>query len=57
MVTPSTVTTNQVTVIKALWVVNGANYKTRIDSLKNFVKYFYSKCASELSRHSNTTAP
>jgi len=45
-----------VTVTDALHVVNGANFKVRMNSLKNFVKYFYSKCASEISRHSNNGA-
>jgi len=56
MVTASTATTNQVTVDDALWVVSAANYKARMNSLKNFVKYFYSRCASEISRHSDNGA-
>ena len=37
-------------------VVNAANLNIRMNSLKNFVKHFYSKCASEISRYSNDGA-
>jgi len=45
-----------ITVMDAMNVVNAANYKIRMNSLKNFVKYFYGRCASEISRHSTSGA-
>ena len=45
-----------ITVMDAMAVVNAANYKLRMNSLKNFVKYFYGRCASEISRHSTSGA-
>ena len=52
----STVVSSKVTVEDAMAVVNAANLNLRMTSLKNFVKYFYSKCASEISRYSNDGA-
>ena len=45
-----------VTVEQALATLSTANLAIRMESLKNFVKYFYGKCASEISRYSNDGA-
>jgi hypothetical protein len=50
------VTSSKVTVEDAMKVVNAANLNLRMNSSKNFVKHFYSKCASEISRYSNDGA-
>ena len=47
---------SKVTVDDAMKVVNAKNLDLRMNSLKNFVKHFYSKCASEISRYSNDGA-
>ena len=52
----STVASSKVTVEDAMKIVNAANLNLRMNSLKNFVKHFYSKCASEISRYSNDGA-
>ena len=52
----STTSSSKVTVEDAMKVVNAANLNIRMNSLKNFVKHFYSKCASEISRYSNDGA-
>ena len=52
----STVSSSKVTVEDAMKIVNAANLNLRMNSLKNFVKHFYSKCASEISRYSNDGA-
>ena len=52
----STVSSSKVTVEDAMKIVNAANLNLRMNSLKNFVKHFYSKCASEISKYSNDGA-
>ena len=51
-----TTSTEQMTVDKAMTVVNAENYHLRMNSLRNFVKHFYGKCASEISRYSEDGA-
>ena len=51
-----TTSTEQMTVDKAMTVVNAGNYHLRMNSLRNFVKHFYGKCASEISRYSEDGA-
>ena len=56
----STAATNnaatQITVDDALKTLSTDALAARMNSLKNFVKYFYGKCASEISRFSNDGA-
>ena len=52
----STASASTVTVEDAMKVVNAKHLNNRMNSLKNFVKHFYSKCASEISRYSNDGA-
>eukprot|EP00964_Phaeocystis_antarctica_P095035 scaffold61617_cov70-Phaeocystis_antarctica.AAC.4 len=46
----------QITVNEALATLSPTALADRMESLKNFVKYFYGKCASQISRFSNDGA-
>eukprot|EP00964_Phaeocystis_antarctica_P107014 scaffold71785_cov65-Phaeocystis_antarctica.AAC.3 len=46
----------QITVDEALATLSPTALADRMESLKNFVKYFYGKCASQISKYSNDGA-
>jgi len=48
--------TSGMTVGDAMGIFDGESYQKRMGSLKNFVKHFYGKCASAISRHSSSGA-